>query len=124
MRRAKACSSAQIASSSRAASPFQRTGEREHELGGEGLRHALDTAVVDRDGDVLRHDDVDRADQQHDLERHGDRGAVAAAGQRVGLVPVDRRVPIRPDQGEGDVVADRAVLGVHRERLVVAVGRR
>ena len=71
-----------------------------HELGGQRVGHALDAGVVDRGGEVLRDDDVDRADQQHDLEGDRDRAAVAAAGQRVGLVDVQRLVAVGPHQRE------------------------
>ena len=98
-------------------------GHGEHQLGRQGVRHAVHAAVVDRGGEVLRDDDVHGADQQDHLE--GDRHGVAAgaARERVGLVAVGRGLPVGPDQGEGHVVGHGAIGGVHGERLVVAGAR-
>ena len=91
-----ACSSSQMRRQLLHPRLAQRAGQAHHELGGQRVGHALEAGVVDRAGQVLRHHDVGRADEQDDLEGHGDRAAVAAAGQRVGLVAVERPVARRP----------------------------
>ena len=119
-----ACSSFQTAASC----AFWRVGERarhaDHELGRQRLRHAAHARVVDRPREVLRHDDVDLAGDQHDLEGDRHRAAVGAAGERVGLVLVQRGRAVGPDEAERDVVLHRPVGRVDRERLVVPGPRR
>ena len=85
----------------------QRAGQRHHELRRERLGDALDTAVVDGRGDVLRDDDVGVAEDEDDLEGHRHGLAPGAGRQCVGLVGVGHRVAVRPDQGEGHVVERR-----------------
>ena len=60
----------------------QRAVERDEQLDGERVGQAAGAVVVHRHREVLRDRDVGVTDDEDDLERHRDRRAVGAAGQR------------------------------------------